>query len=101
MAALGSFIAAHGLLFLAVPGLLVAVASLVTQQGLWSVCASVVAAHRLSSHGAWAKSPRGLWILPRLGIKPTSPALAVGFLTTGLPSGRSRDSSFSLFRERS
>ena len=28
---------------------------------------------------------RGLWALPGLGIKPTSPALAVKFLTIGPP----------------
>ena len=85
MAALGSFIAAHGLLFLAVPGLLVAVASLVTQQGLWSVCASVVAAHRLSSHGAWAKSPRGLWTLSQTGDQTHVPCIGSWILNHWTP----------------
>ena len=38
-----------------------------------------------SSCGAWAWLPRGMWDLPGPGIKPTFPALAGGFLTTGPP----------------
>ena len=39
----------------------------------------------LSSCGAWASLLLGMWNLPVLGIKPTSPALASGFLTAGPP----------------
>ena len=49
--------------------------------------ASLVAAHRLWSAGL-AVVVHGLscmWTLPRAGIKPVSPALAGGFLTTGPP----------------
>ena len=42
-----------------------------------------------SSCGTQAQLPFGLWDLPRLGIKPVSPALAGGFLTTG-PPGKSK-----------
>ena len=70
MAALGSFIAAHGLLFLAVPGLLDAVASVVAQQGLWSVRASVVAAHRLSSHENGLSHPVACGLFPDWGSNP-------------------------------
>ena len=59
--------------------------------------ASVVAAHRLSSCGSWAPEHRlsscgaraqllrGMWDLPGPGLKPVSPALAGGFLTTAPP----------------
>ena len=55
--------------------------------------------HGLSSHGAWVSGLglqscgsqteflRGMWALPGPGIKPTSPALAQGFFTTGPPLG--------------
>ena len=52
--------------------------------GTW---ASVVAAHRLSSCGARAQLLRGMWDLPRPGLKPVSPALAGGFLTI-VPPGK-------------
>ena len=41
--------------------------------------------HWLSSRGAWANLPRGLWDLPRSGIEPEAPALAGGFFTTEPP----------------
>ena len=44
----------RGLLFVAVHGLLTAVASLVVEHGLWSARASVDAACGLSSCGSWA-----------------------------------------------
>ena len=89
----------RGLLFVAVYGLLIAVASLVGEHGLQAL--------RLSSCGAWAQQlwltgsraqaqqlwhtglvvPR-MWDPPRPGVKPTSPALAGGFLTTA-PSWKS------------
>ena len=42
----------------------------------------------VSSRGAQAWLPQGMWNLPRPGIELMSPALASGFLTTG-PSGKS------------
>ena len=41
--------------------------------------------HKLSSCGAWAWLPHGMWNLPRLGIKPRSPAVGGGPSTTGPP----------------
>ena len=55
----------------AVCGLLIAVAS--------------PAVHRLNSCGAQSWSLRGMWDLFRSGIKPMSPALASGFLTSEPP----------------
>ena len=49
--------------------------------------------HRLSSCGARASLLRGMWDLPGSGIKPMSPALAGGFLTTA-PPGKSPIFSF-------
>lgn len=37
------------------------------------------------SRGTWAELPRGLWGLPGPGIKPVSPALTGGLLTTDPP----------------
>ena len=51
--------------------------------------ASVVVACRLSSCGAWAQLLRSMWDLPGPGLKPVSPELAGGFLTTA-PPGNSR-----------
>ena len=79
-----------------VRGLLISVASLCGTQvlGTW---ASVVVAHglsscglralelRLSSCGARAYLLRSMWNLPGPGLKPMSPALADGFLTTAPP----------------
>ena len=88
-----------GLLFVAVRGLLIAVASRCRARAL-GMRASVVVAHglsscgpqalerRLSSCGTRAQLFRGMWDLPRPGLKPVSPALAGGFLTTA-PSGKS------------
>ena len=50
--------------------------------GMW---ASVVVARRLSSCGARAQLLCGTWVLPGPGLKPVSPALAGGFLTTAPP----------------
>ena len=89
----------RGLLFIAVCGLLIAVASLVAEHRLWSAQASVDVArglhscglwaleHRLSSCGAQAYLLRGMWDLPGPGLEPGSPALAGGFLTT-VPPGK-------------
>ena len=53
--------------------------------GMW---ASVVVAHRLSSCGSRAQLLHSMWDLPGPGIKPVTPALAGGFLTT-VPPGKS------------
>ena len=68
-------------------GLLIAVAS---RCGAWALGAraSVVVARGLSSCGARALLLHGMWDLPGPGIKPVSPALAGGFLTT-VPPGKS------------
>ena len=100
------FVAAHGLSlvaasggysFVAVRGILIAVASLccgaralgmrasvVVARGL-SSCGSRALERRLSSCGTWALLLCGMWDLPRLGLEPVSPALAGGFLTTVPP----------------
>ena len=62
----------RGLLFVVVLRLLIVVASLVAEHRLWSA-GSVAMVHRLSC---------SIWDLPEPGIKPVSPALAGGFLTT-------------------
>ena len=90
----------RGLLFVAVRGLLIAVASLCCGARALGVWASVVVAHGLSSCGSWALERRlsscgtraellrGMWDLPGPGLGPVSPTLADGFLTT-VPPGRS------------
>ena len=50
-----------------------------------SGCSSWAPAHRLHGCGPRALLQLGMWNLPRLGIKPMSPALAGRFLTTGPP----------------
>ena len=76
------------LLFAAVCGLLIAVASLCCRAWALGAWASVVA-RRLSSYDAWAQLLRGMWDLPQPGLDPMSPALAGGFLTTA-PPGKSQ-----------
>ena len=61
-----------GWVFIAVRGLLIAVASLVAE-------------HRLSSCGARVQLLSSTWDPSRPEIKPLSPALAGGLPTTGLP----------------
>ena len=51
-------------------------------------CGAQALGTRASSCGEWAPLPCGTWNLPRRGIKPVSPALAGGFLTS-LPPGKS------------
>ena len=48
----------RGLLFVAVRGLLIAVASVVAEHGLYGTRASVVVARRLSSCGSWTLERR-------------------------------------------
>ena len=84
------FIAAHGLSLVAAgegyTSLLRTGFSVWCWLPLWSTSlsaqASGVEAHGLSDHGAQAWLPCSLWDLPGQGIKPMSPALAGGFLTT-------------------
>ena len=68
--------ASRGYSLVAVPGLLIAVASLVAKQGRVGS----------SSCGTSAELPPGMRDLPRPGTEPAFPA---GFLTTG-PPGKSR-----------
>ena len=63
-------------------------ASVVLARGL-SSCGSQALERRLSSCGSRAQLLRGMWDLPRPGLKPLSPGLASGFLTT-VPSGKSQ-----------
>ena len=59
--------------------------------GTWALehgpsnCDSWALECRLSNCGTWAWLPHGMWKLPGPVIEPMSPALAGGFLTTGLP----------------
>ena len=59
-------------------------ASVVVVRGL-SSCGSWALERRLSSCGARALLLCGMWDLPRPGLKPASPTLAGGFLTTAPP----------------
>ena len=98
----------RGLLFVAVHGLLIAVASLCCRaralgtqpsvavaRGL-SSCGSRALERRLSSCGARSWLLRSTWHLPGPGIEPVSPALAGRFSTTA-PPGKFL---FSLFSNR-
>ena len=58
--------------------------------GPFTIAASLVAEHRLqtrrlSNCGSRAQLLRGMWDLPRPGLKPVSPALAGRFSTTAPP----------------
>ena len=62
----------------------------ITVCGPLTIAASLVAEHslqtrRLSSCGSWAQLLRGMWDLPRPGLKPVCPALAGRFSTTAPP----------------
>ena len=70
---------------IAVHQFLIAVASLVTENGFYCTWASVVVACGLITAVAWAYLLCSMWDLPRPGIKPMSPALAGGFFTTERP----------------
>ena len=48
-------------------------------------CGSRALERRLSSYGSQALLLRGMWDIPRPGLKPMSPALAGRFLTTAPP----------------
>ena len=89
MFGLSLVVVSRGSALVAVLGLLVAVASLDTEHRLLDLRAraSVVAARKLSSCGAWAQLLWGMWNLPGPGIKPMYPALAGEFLST-VPPGK-------------
>ena len=62
----------------------------ITVRGPLTIAASLAVEHRLqtrrlSSCGSRAQLLRGMWDFPRPGLKPVSPALAGGFLTTAPP----------------
>ena len=62
----------------------------IAMRGPLTIAASLVAEHRLqtrrlSSCGSWAQLLRGMWDLPRPGLKPMSPALTGRFSTTAPP----------------
>ena len=62
----------------------------ITVRGPLTIAASPVAEHRLqtcrlSNCGSQAQLLRGMWDLPRPGLKPVSPALAGRFSTTAPP----------------
>ena len=59
----------------------------------FSHCGLQALGHRLSSCGAQAYLLHYIWNIPRLGIKPVSPALAGRFLSTALP-GKSENNFF-------
>ena len=69
----------RGPLFIAVRGPLTIAASLVAGHRLQT--------HRLSSCGSRVQLFRGMWVLPRPGFKPVSPALA-GRFSTAAPPGK-------------
>ena len=80
----------QGLLFVVVCGLLLLRSTVSRRAGSvvvahrLSSCGSRSLERRLSSCGARAYLLRGMWDLPG-GLKPVSPALAGGFLTTAPP----------------
>ena len=72
----------RGPLFIAVRRPLTVVASLAAEHRLQT--------RRLSSCGSRAQLLRGMWDLPKPGLKPVSPALAGGLSTTAPPGKPSR-----------
>ena len=81
----GSFFAARSSSSCSEQGLLSSRSSRASLCGGFSCCRARAPELRLSSCGTWASLPRGMWDLPRSGIKHMSPALAGRFSTTGLP----------------
>ena len=74
----------------------------IVARGLFIVVTSLVAEHRLqtrrlSSCGSQAYLLRGMWDLPRPGLKPVSPALAGRFSTTAPPGKPNQNTSNSPF----
>ena len=77
-----------GFLSVAVCGLLLEVASLVADHGLYGMWTSVVSPHGLSSHGSQALEHRISHVESACGIfsaQGLNPALAGRFFTTELP----------------
>ena len=75
----------------------------ITVHGPLTIAASLVVEHRLqtrrlSNCGSRAQLLRGLWDLPRPGLKPVSPALAGRFSTTA-PPGKPSHSFNCLFQD--
>ena len=81
----------QGLLFIAVPGFslrwLLLLRSTGSRRVGFSSCGSRALGHRLSNCGKRAYLLCSMWDLPGPGLKPVSPALAGGFLTT-VPPGK-------------
>ena len=82
----------RGLLFVAICGLLIGIVSFAVEHRLQvpkfqqlQHMISAVVARGISSCGTRAQQLRGMWNLPRPGIKPVSLTLQGGFLTTGPP----------------
>ena len=76
--------------------------TLIAVRGPHTIAASLVAEHRLqtrrlSSCGSRAQLLRGMWDLPRPGLKPVCPALAGRFSTT-VPPGKPLYPSFSVVK---
>ena len=67
-------------------GLLSSCGTRTSHFGGFSGCRAQALGHTgFSSCGSWSLIARGMWNLPRPGIKPVSPALAGRFLITGPP----------------
>ena len=93
----GSLLLCMDFSLVALRRLLIAVASLVVENGLQDMWAPVVAVRGLSSCGSWTREHRlnscglwawllcGMWNLPRPRIESASPALAGRFFTTESP----------------
>ena len=69
----------------------------ITVHGPLTIAASPVAEHRLqkrrlSNCGSRAQLLRGMWDLPRPGLKPMSPALLAGRFSTTAPPGKPQTS---------
>ena len=98
-------VASGGYSLIAVHWLLTVVASLVVENELQGMSASVVVGtwaqwlqlpgleHRLNSGRTWAELLHGTWDLPGSGIEPMTPALAGGFFTTE-PQGKPETRAF-------
>ena len=58
-----------------------------TGSEMWdlSSCSPWALGHRLSSGDVWALAAHDMWGLPGPGMELVSPALAGGFLPTGVP----------------
>ena len=96
-----------GRLFVAVLGLLIVLASQVTEHGLWGVWASAVVARELSTVMHGLSSSKVCWILPNQGSNPVSCISQAGQFTTE-PVGKSfcqscvewSGTSFDVFKSR-